>query len=148
MKITERSYIQTPPEKVWPYLISPEHFQEWNDKIVSMEARGTFVLNQPFVTHYRLGKQSSQCLSTVVAIEPLRLLELHHRAVATGRDGASLEAVERITLAPRGAASVVTKTVWIRNHHIPWLLVPLIWFVTHFGSRAGRDKLKDLCERV
>ena len=73
VKITERSYIQAPPEKVWPYLITPEHFQEWNDKIVSMEARGTFVLNQPFVTHYRLGKQSSQCLSTVVAIEPLRL---------------------------------------------------------------------------
>ena len=60
MKIVERSLISAPPEKVWPFIVTPELFCRWNDKIISMEARGVFVAGQQFSTSYRLTSQSAK----------------------------------------------------------------------------------------
>lgn len=147
MKLVERSVIRATPAKIWPFIITPEHFREWNEKIVSMEARGVFVLGQPFTTCYKLTGRSSQCLSIAVEIDPLRVLEFTHTAAVSGEGRSSLEAVERITLEPGEGFTVVTKTVVVRNHGVPWFLLPVIWFVTRFGRRQGEDKLKTMCER-
>lgn len=146
MKIVERSLISVPPEKVWPFIVTPELFWQWNDKIVSMEARGAFVAGQRFSTRYRLTSQSAQCLSVVAELQPLRVLELRHRVVmsASGRTG--VNAAERITLEEKNGGTLVTKTVTIGRHGIPLWLLPVIWFVTRFGKPAGEDRLKTLCE--
>lgn len=146
MKIVERSLINAAPEKVWPFIVTPELFRKWNDKIVSMEARGAFVAGQQFSTCYRLTSQSAQCLSVVAELQPQRLLELRHSVVmsASGRTG--VNAAERITLEEKDGGTLVTKTVTIERHGIPLWLLPVIWFVTRFGKPAGEDKLKKLCE--
>jgi uncharacterized protein YndB with AHSA1/START domain len=42
MKLRERSEIDRPPSRVWCYIITPELFLQWNEKVVEMEARGSF----------------------------------------------------------------------------------------------------------
>ena len=148
MKLIERSVISAAPEKIWPFIISPERFQEWNDKIVSIGAREAFVPGQSFSTFYKMSGQSSQCLSVAVEIRPFRLLELKHTAVLSSKGRSNAEAVERITLVPEGAVTVVTKTVLIKDHGIPFIFLPFIWFVTRFGKRQGEDKLKTMCEKA
>lgn len=146
MKIAERSLISAPPEKVWPFIVTPELFCKWNDKIVSMEARGVFVKGQQFSTCYRLTGRSAQCLSVVSELQAPGLLELRHSMVlsASGLTGAS--AAERITLEEKDGGTLVTKTATIERHGIPLWLLPLIWFLTRFGKPSGEDKLKKLCE--
>lgn len=149
-KMIEKSYIKVPPEKVWPFIAIPENFQKWNDKIVSMEAKDKFYIGQPYVTHYKLTKIATQCMSTVTNMEPERLLEIKHITVAS--EGAQptfagqTEALERITLTPKGSGTVVIKEVWINGAEIPWFLRPIIWFVTTFGRPVDEDKLKKICE--
>jgi hypothetical protein len=29
---------------------------------------------------------------------------------------------------------------------MPWLFIPLVWFIANFGARVGPDPLKILCE--
>lgn len=150
LKLVDKSLINAPPEKIWPYLITPEKFQKWNEKLVSLEARGTFILNQPFVTHYKLSKRETQCLSTTVRIETMRLIEFKHVSTFNSAGHNELEATERVTLYPKGNQTQVIKEVWIRNTGVPWylapIILPLIWFVNRFGKRKGEDLLKKLCE--
>lgn len=146
MKIVERSLINAAPEKVWSFIVTPELFCKWNDKIVSMEARGTFVAGQQFSTCYRLTGRSAQCLSVVTELQPPRLLELRHTVVLSASGGAGVNAAERITLEEKNGGTLVTKTVTIGNRGVPFWLLPIIWFVTRFGKPSGEDKLKKLCE--
>ncbi len=147
MKLGEKSVINAPPKNIWPYIVTPEYFQVWNDKIVSMEAKGTFVVGQPYITHYKLTKQSSQCMSTVTELRPMQLLEIKHTAMISSKGPNNMEVTERITLTPAGTRTLVTKEVWIKNHDVPWFLLPIIWFVTRFGKQSCEDKLKTMCER-
>lgn len=147
MKLSETSLISAPPEKIWPFIVTPEHFQIWNDKIVSIEAKGTFILGQPYITHYKLTKESSQFMSTVTRLEPNQLLEIHHVTVVSSRGHSDMEATERITLIPCGDKTKVRKDVWIKNHDVPLILRPLIWFIMTCGKRKGEDKLKSLVEK-
>jgi hypothetical protein len=146
MRIVERSEIDRPVMKVWSHVIKPEDFQKWNKNIVSLEARGEFRVGQPFATHYKLGKKQSQCLSVVTNMIEGELLELRH-SNCVGKDSCpDLEAVERITLKERNDKTMVIKEVTIKNHGVPWILVPIIWFVTRFGYSTGPDPLKLMCE--
>ena len=127
MRIRERTVIDRPAAAVWPFIITPEHFQQWNEKVSSMEARGRFQPGLRFVTHYTWNRKQMQCQSVALRIEEGRLLELHHsRPIGPGLNR-ELEVIERVTLEDRGARSVVIKDVHIRNHDLPWFLVPLIW---------------------
>jgi len=148
MKLIERSVIRAAPEKIWPFIITPEQFQKWNDKIVSIGAREAFVLGQPFSTCYEMSGHYSQCLSVAVEIRPFRLLELKHKAVFNSKGRSNAEAVERITLVQEGEVTVVTKTVLLRDHGIPFVFLPFIWFIARFGKRQGEDKLKTMCEKA
>jgi len=146
MRIIERTEIDRPATKVWSHVIKPEDFQKWNKNIVSMEARGEFRLGQPFTTHYRLRKKQSQCLSVVTNIIEERLLELRHSNCVGASGSSEMEAVERITLKEHKGKTIVTKEVTIKNHGVPWILIPIIWFVTRFGHRTEPDPLKLMCE--
>uniref|UniRef100_C6DYB0 DUF3592 domain-containing protein n=1 Tax=Geobacter sp. (strain M21) TaxID=443144 RepID=C6DYB0_GEOSM len=57
-----------------------------------------------------------------------------------------MEVVERFDLQDKGDHTVVIKTITVKNHHIPLLFLPLIWFVTRFGKPVMPDRLKHLCE--
>ena len=111
-----------------------------------MEAKGKFILGQPFVTHYKMSGKEIQCLSTVTAIQEGRLLEIQHSNCIGNNINQELTVCERITLTETGGRTVVTKNIDIRNHDVPWILIPIIWFVTRFGKPAEPDKLKLICE--
>jgi hypothetical protein len=87
-----------------------------------------------------------QCVSTVIAIEEGRLLEIRHSDCMGEKIHRDLEVTERITLEEAKGRTIVKKEVVIKNHGIPWLLMPLIWFVTRFGKPTGPDPLKMMCE--
>ena len=146
MRIVERTQVERPANKVWSYVIKPESFQKWNKNIVSMEARGEFRLGQPFMTHYKLVKKETQCLSVVTSMIEGKVLELRHSNCVGTDNNPGMEAVERITLKERDGKTIVIKEVSIKNHGIPWMLVPIIWFVTRFGRPTEPDRLKLMCE--
>lgn len=146
MNIRQRTVIDRPAATVWPYILNPGYFQKWNEKIVSMEARDAFRLGESFVTHYRWGRRQLQCLSVATQIEAERLLELRHSHFVGTGVGADMEVTERITLEERDHRSIVTKHVRVRNHRLPWLLVPLIWLISRFGKPVKEDSLKSMCE--
>lgn len=144
MRLSERSVISRPASAVWPFIVVPSEFKKWNDKIVEMDAGDRFYERQVFSTLYEMSGKRSRMRTTVTALEEGRLLELRHDQ---GVDiAADTVVVERITVSGDGGRCVVDKDVVVRNHHMPWWLMPLIWFVTRFGRRAGPDKLQQLCE--
>ena len=146
MKIRERSDIARPALHVWPYIVTAEHFRVWNDKVIDLETQGEFRLGQTFHTGYRMSQHEIRCWSKVTALEPERLLELHHGNCTGQGLKRDIEVVERVTLEEKDGRTIVTKEVVIRNSGVPWFFVPLIWFVTRFGKPVGKDKLKALCE--
>jgi hypothetical protein len=148
MKMTERSDINRSAAEVWPFVVTPEHFQKWNDKIVSMETQGRFAQGQAFATYYQMGKNGIKCTTNVTQVIEEQELVLHHTNCIGEKmlPGNNLDIVERVTLKNKGAKTVVIKEVTITNHHMNIFLAALVWFITHFGKRAGPDKLKQLCE--
>ena len=146
MRIRERTEIRRPAAEVWPYVIQPENFQKWNTKIASMDANGAFRLGQPFTTHYLWKGKPLQCVSRATDIVDGRVLELRHSAPAGPGIRSDLEVTERVTLEESKGRTIVTKMVTVRNHGIPWFLMPLIWFVTRLGKPVGPDPLKSLLE--
>ncbi len=146
MHIRQRTVIDRPAAEVWPFIVTPERFQEWNEKVSSMEAKRSFQIGQRFVTHYTWKKKLLQCQSVAVRIEEGRLLELRHVGMIGAGVNREMEVIERITLEDRGARSMVTKDVYFANHDIPWILVLLMWFISRFGKPAGEDRLKSMCE--
>jgi uncharacterized protein YndB with AHSA1/START domain len=146
MRIYQRTTIERPAAEVWPHVIRPEAFKRWNTKIDSMDATGEFRLGQPFTTQYRWRGKAIQCASVATEIEPGRVLELRHTVPVGVGLRPDMEIRERVTVRPRGRRTVVSKVVSITNHGIPWFFLPLIWFVTRFGSPTEPDPLKRLCE--
>lgn len=132
---------------MWPYVIRPEFFQEWNTKISSMDVTGEFRLGQPFTTHYLWKGRPLQCISRATEIQVGRVLELRHSQPAGPGIRPDLTVVERVTLEEARGRTTVTKVVTITNHGIPWFVLPLIWFITRLGKPVGPDPLKLLCER-
>ena len=147
MKIRERYVIDRPAATVWPYVIRPEMFAKWNTKVASMDATGEFRLGQPFTTHYRWNNKAIQCVTVPTEIRDGRLLELRHSNLAGVGIRPDMEIHERITLREMAGKSYVTKVVTLRNHGMPWVLIPIVWFLANFGARVGPDPLKTLCER-
>jgi uncharacterized protein YndB with AHSA1/START domain len=146
MIIRQRSSISRPPAAVWPYIVTPERFQQWNDKIASIEARERFRAGQQFTTHYLWKGKEMQCLTVVTGLEEGRLLELRHTRCLGPASRPDMEVLERVELEGDADRSVVTKTIIVRNIDIPLLLRPLVWLITRFGKPKGEDLLKKLCE--
>ncbi|MBI3004585.1 MAG: hypothetical protein HYY49_04130 [Ignavibacteriales bacterium] len=146
MHIVEHSIIDRPASKVWPFIIAAEYFQLWNTKIISLEAKGQFLLNQPFMTRYRMNGKEMQCISTVTALENERLLEIQHTNYVSNKDNSQLSVCERITLKEWAHRTIVTKDVEVKHHQVPWILIPLIWLTMKFGKPVEPDKLKQMCE--
>jgi hypothetical protein len=146
MKLYDRSEIDRPASVVWPFIVTAEHFRAWNDKIIDLEASGEFRAGQTFHTGYRMSKNEIRCWSKVTALEPERLLELHHGNCVGQGLKREIEVVERVRLEEKDGRTIVTKDVTVTNSGVPWFFVPLIWFVTRFGKPYGKDKLKELCE--
>jgi hypothetical protein len=146
MKLRERSDIDRPAVHVWRHVITPELFQQWNDKIIELDARGAFRLGQRFSTRYEMSRKQILCRSTVTALEEGRLLELRHGNCSGSGMNREIEVIERITLDEKNGRTIVTKEVIVGNAGVPWFFVPLIWFVNRFGKPVGKDKLKALCE--
>ena len=146
MTIRERSVIDRPAAAVWPYNIRPESFVTWNTKLSALDATGEFRVGQPFTTRYAWNNKAIQCVTEATEIREARLLELRHSGLTGAGIRPDMEIRERITLREHGGRTFVTKVVTIRNHGVPWMLLPLVWFVANFGARVGPDPLKTLCE--
>lgn len=147
MTIRERSVIDRPAATVWPYIIRPESFVKWNTKLSALDATGEFRVGQPFTTRYVWNNKAIQCVTEATEIRDDRLLELRHSGLTGAGIRPDMDIRERITLHEHGGRTFVTKVVTIRNHGVPWMFVPLVWFVANFGARVGPDPLKTLCER-
>lgn len=76
MNLRERTAIDRPAALVWRYIVTPELFQQWNDKIVAMEARGAFQPGQHFHARYAWRQRELQCWSQMTRLDDGRLLEL------------------------------------------------------------------------
>jgi hypothetical protein len=146
MKLRDRSEIDRPASHVWRYVITPELFRQWNDKIIELDARGAFQLGQRFSTRYEMSRKQILCRSTVTALEESRLLELRHGNCSGSGIDREFEVIERITLEEINGRTTVTKDVIVGNSGMPWFLAPLIWFINRFGKPVGKDKLKEMCE--
>ena len=140
--------IDRAPEIVWPFVVTAESFREWNEKIVSMDASGPFRVGQTFATHYALKANATQFVTEVVRVEEGRLLELRHANPVGPGARTDMVVTERVTLHGRAGRSrtIVTRDVTVKNHGLPWILVPLIWFITRFGKPTGKDRLKEMVE--
>jgi hypothetical protein len=147
MRLRERFHIDRPAARVWPYIIRPEYFRQWNSKVSAMDVTGEFRLGQPFTTHYLWNNKPLRCVTVATQIQEGRVLELRHSGLMGPGIRPDMEIHERITLDARAGRTIVTKVVTIRNHGGPWILIPLIWFIANFGARVGPDPLKALCER-
>jgi uncharacterized protein YndB with AHSA1/START domain len=146
MRILQQSIISRPSAAVWPYIVIPEQFAKWNDKVASIEARERFRAGQQFTTHYLWKGTELQCLSVVAKLEEGRLLEIRHTRCIGPASHPDMKVTERVELEDQGDRSIVTKTVIVSNSAIPFLLRPLVWFISRFGKPTGEDKLKMLCE--
>jgi uncharacterized protein YndB with AHSA1/START domain len=146
MNLRERTAIDRPAALVWHYIVTPELFQQWNDKIVAIEARGAFQLGQRFSTQYEMSRKPLQCWSQVTRLEEGHLLELRHGNCSGQGIRRDIEVVERVTLEEKDGHTIVTKDVTIRNSGVIWFVVPLIWFINRFGKPVGKDRLRELCE--
>ena len=147
MRIRQRSLIDRPPERVWSYVIRPEHFQTWNSKITALDATGEFRLGQTFTTRYKWNDKVITCVTVPTEISEAHVLELRHAHPTGVGVRPDMEVQERITLRGFGRRTIVTKIITIKNHGMPWFLIPVVWFVGNFGARVGPDPLKVLCER-
>lgn len=146
MHLIERTEVDHPAAKAWPMIVSPEFFQLWNDKVISMEAKERFLLGQVFATRYRMSGRETLRLSEAASLEEGRLLEIVHSNFAGDRISPYLVVRERITLEETGGRTVIVKDVEIRNHGMHWSLVALFWLAFRFAKPAGPDKLKQLCD--
>jgi len=146
MTIQETSSIRRTASEVWPYIVTPEHFREWNPNIASVEARDRFVQGQIFTTHYLWKQKPMQCRSVVIRLVERECLEIRHSDCLGPKIRRDTEVRERITLSEEKGRTVVVRTVKVRNHGIPWIFVGVIWLVTKFGKRVGPDRLKLMCE--
>jgi uncharacterized protein YndB with AHSA1/START domain len=146
MKLRDRSEIDRPITHVWRYIVTPELFQQWNDKIIELDARGAFLRGQSFSTRYGMSRKQILCRSLVTELEEGRLLELRHGNCSGSGIRREIDVVERITLKEENGRTIVIKDVIVGNSGIPWLLIPLIWFINRFGRPARPDKLKAMCE--
>ena len=111
-----------------------------------MDASGEFRLREPFTTRYHWNKKHLQCTSVVTEIQQAKLLELRHSSPVAPGAKPDLEICERITLEQIGNRTNVTKRVLIKNHGIPWLVMPMIWLINRFGKPAEVHPLKLMCE--
>jgi hypothetical protein len=146
MLLRQISYINRPPAVVWPYIITPELFAMWNDKVQEIGARDRFQAGQKFTTNYLWKGKAMQCMSMVTRIEEGRLLEIRHERCLGSKIRHDMVVTERINLSGEGERSTVTKNIIVTNHGVPWIFIPCIWFVSRFGKSVGEDKLKRLCE--
>jgi hypothetical protein len=146
MVLKERTEIDRPASHVWRYIVTTELFQQWNDKVIELDARGAFQLDQRFSTRYEMSRRQVQCWSRVTALEEGRLLELRHGNCSGQGIHRDIEVTERITLKEKGGRTIVTKDVIIKNSGTPWVFVPLIWFINRLGKPVQPDKLKSMCE--
>ena len=74
------------------------------------------------------------------------MLALRHASPLGPGIKLDMEIVERITLEAAGGRTIVTKVVHVKHHGVPWMLLPLIWFVSRFGRPTGPNPLKTMCE--
>jgi hypothetical protein len=82
----------------------------------------------------------------IASMEPGESFASDNRSPRTTSGKASPCSACRVTLEESRGRTTVTKIVTVRNHGIPWFLMPLIWFVTRLGKPVGPDPLKSLLE--
>jgi hypothetical protein len=128
-------------------VIKPEKFMLWNKKIKGMSVTGQFTVNQFFATVYNWHGRQSQCKSIATRIIDGEMLELRHSDFLGKNMPHELVVLERITLQENKEVTVVTKDVFMKNHGLPFFLVPVFWFVNRFGWSPEPDHLQLLCER-
>ena len=146
MRMVFKIDIDRPASTVWKYVNDPESFQEWNDKIESMDVRGEFRVGEPFKTSYKWRDTVTQCLSVVTQLSDERLLELRHSDFIGVDVDPHMVAIERIVLNEGKGRTRVTKILSVKNHGVPLIFVPLLWFVSRFGKPKDPDPLKLMCE--
>ena len=147
MRLLFRVKISKPADGIWKFLVTAEYFQQWNDKIESIDCRGEFRSGESFATRYQWRGKITQCMTTVTALVPLRLLELHHSDFVGLDVKNDMDVVERISLSGRAGWTMVTRQLRIKNHGVPIILIPVLWFVSRFGRPTEPDPLKVMCER-
>ncbi len=147
MRITDRSVIARPPAEVWPFVASADNYRLWNPKLRFMDARGPFMVGHSFATRYLFNGKEIQFLTTVVAVDENRFLELRHDSVVARDVRSDLRAQERIALSGFLGRTTVTRTLAFHDHAIAWYWVLLIQLINALGHRVGPDPLKELCER-
>ena len=103
-------------------------------------------MREPFTTRYQWNQKQLQCTSIVTAIQEAKLLELRHSSPVAPGARPDLEICERVTLEQIGNRTNVTKRVLVKNHGIPWLVLPIIWLVNRFGKPTEVHPLKVMCE--
>jgi hypothetical protein len=111
-----------------------------------MEVRDEFRPGEPFMTNYKWRDKLTQCMSVVTTIENERVLELRHFDFVGVDVNPAMVAVERIVLEERKGGTLVTKVLSIKNHGVPLIFAPILWFVSRFGKPKDPDPLKLMCE--
>jgi uncharacterized protein YndB with AHSA1/START domain len=146
MHLIERSTMNCPIRNVWHAITTPELILKWNDKILSINARGRLVLNRSFDMQCKLTSDTVTCTTVPTRLEEPYVLELTHGNVVGEKTPRDLKVIERFMLSEKNNVTHLRKDIWIRNHGIPFFVVPLIWLINRTGRPTGPDRLKELCE--
>lgn len=86
-------------------------------------------------------------MSVVTSIVPGRVIEICHSNFVGPKVNPAMEAVEQIELKERRDKTLVVRRIAVKNHGVPFVFIPLLWFVSRFGHPTEPDPLKLLCER-
>jgi len=147
MTIRERTRYPLPAEDVWPYLVRPDVFAQWNPKIRKVSARGDFVAGDEYWTEYRMSGKTTVCKTVVSVVDPPRSLVLEHRQCQNETGVSSMTVDESFTLIPGQGWTELRHVVHIKNHGMNPFVVILFWLVTTFGKSVEADALEGLIDR-
>jgi uncharacterized protein YndB with AHSA1/START domain len=132
--------VARPPEEVFPYVIDPSTFPEWQQGVVrgAMNESPTRVGSR-CTTVRKIGGSEREVATEITACDP------PHRWADHGIDG-PIRAVVGVVVEPTAAGSRVTIEVDFEGHGIGKLLVPL--FVRRQAAKEMPDNMDRLKQRL
>jgi uncharacterized protein YndB with AHSA1/START domain len=138
--IVETIEIARPPEEVFPYVIDPSTFIEWQQGVTSgaMNESPTRVGSR-CTTVRKIGGSEREFTTEITEYDP------PHRWADHGLDG-PIRAVVAVEVAPVPSGSRVTLTVDFEGHGIGKLLVPLV--VRRQAAKEMPANVRRLKERL
>jgi hypothetical protein len=147
MTLNDEILIEATSDKVWEYVGSPEmwplfHAKAGECKQVSSQAD---VVGAQYDIEFRLGSKTAVTRCEIIDRRIGGLIIVKSTLPDANRQaGRPMSACMTYELEDLGRTTKVTEDIDISGASIPFILKPLIWFITRFGKPSGETTLMGL----